>query len=180
MSETRIANRYATSLVELATKQGILSEVENDVRAFLATLEGSRDLSNLLKSPIIYGDKKRNILHKLFGSSFNKLTLSFIDLVVRKKREVIFDTILREFVSQVDETRNRLSAKLTLAQPVSKEVVEKLIAYLEKTTGKSVEVDTQIDPDILGGFVVKYGDRLIDASVASQLQSLEKHLLNNN
>lgn len=180
MSELRVATRYAKSIFDLAIEKNILDEVEKDAQLFLKTIEESRAFENMLRSPIITTDKKLTVIRRLFKDDFNKVTFGFIDIVMRKKREIILKNIFSQFVEMYKEHKGIITATVTTAVPITEKIKDDIRKMLHNKTHSTIDLKTMIDSDLLGGFVLHYEDKLVDASVASQLKSLKNHLLNNN
>ncbi len=109
MSDFRVASRYAKSLIDLAIEQNILDAVYADIKLLKNTIEENNALENLLKSPVIKGDKKMAVITQIFASSFNKLTTAFVAIITRKQREMILITICEAFI----EAKDRLNVNST-------------------------------------------------------------------
>lgn len=178
MSVTRIASRYAKSLLDLAVEQGSLETVVEDVKTFGSAVE-QRDLYLLLKSPIVKGSKKKEILHAIFDGKLDKLTIAFFDVILRKGREMYLPEVAAEFMDQYRDLKKISTVKLTTAQPISAEALEAIKAKLlgSDITMESVQIETDVDADLIGGFVVQIGDKLVDASVAHQLSEMRKEIV---
>lgn len=175
MSVTRIASRYAKSLLELAKEQGSLEKVLEDVKTFNGAAK-NKDLFLLLKSPIVKGSKKQEIFKAIFDGKLDKLTMAFMDIVIRKGREAFLPEIGVEFLNQYKAINKVSTVTLTTAQPISDSVLEGIKSKLLGTdiTEDSVEIETAVDENLIGGFVVQVGDKLVDASVAHKLREVAK------
>lgn len=178
MSEQRVSGRYAKSLIDLAIEQNKLEAINADILAFRATLEGTPALTNMLKSPVVQGDKKFAVINKVFGASFNALTISFMEIVIRKKREYYLPDIAIAFVEQYNEINKITTAKVKTAVAVSNEVINEVRSFIEKQTGKKVLLETSVDADIIGGLVIQMEDKLYDASISGKLKKAKQDLLN--
>lgn len=178
MSEIRIASRYAKSLIELANEQGAIEAVFADMELFVATCKVSKDLVVMLKSPIIRGDRKRQVIEASF-TGFNKLSRLFIDTVIRKGREAFLPLIAKEMVRMYNEQHNIASAKVSTATVLDAKVLADIQRVLEQKTGKKIVLETEVDPTLIGGLVVRMGDSLFDASIANQLKKIKKELVLN-
>ncbi len=181
MSVQRIASRYAKSLIDLAIERNELEAVHKDVTTLNRDVKSNRDLYLLLKSPIVSVDKKRNVLNALYSQSFCPLMMSFFDIIVRKKREAYLPEIALDFVDQYRAHNNVTSAKLIAASAVSDELrqhVEKFV--MEHTACKSVEFQIEIDPSLIGGFILEFEDKRYDASAAAKLAKMRTSFAGNN
>jgi len=180
MSVIRIASRYAKSLIDLAEEQGQLDNVLEDIKSFQAAAK-NRDLHLLLKSPIINVSKKHQVFSALFDGKFTELTTAFFKIILNKGRETYLPEIADEFIVQYKKLKHISSVKLTTATALSAETVSKIKQKLvgSDATDDHVELETAVDPDLLGGFVLQFGDRLYDASVAHKLEQLKKEFSKN-
>ena len=175
MSISRIAGRYAKSVLDLAQEQNNLETVREDMLAF-AKATKVRDLYLLLKSPIIPGGKKKTILTSIFDGKVDKLTMAFFNIVLTKGREAYLPEMADAFEEQYRELKGITSVKLTTASPLTEEVLNTIKAKLEGSdqTNNTIEIETAVNPDLIGGFMFEFGDRLYDASVAHRLAEIKK------
>ena len=180
MSVTRIANRYAKSLMDLAIERGELDAVLADVEDFKKVSE-NRDFELLLKSPIVSPDKKQNIFDALFEERYNKTTKAFLDILIKKSREYYLADIADSFVKQYKDMKRISSITLTTAGELSEAKLNDIKAKLlaSKATMDNVDIQVQVDPAIIGGFVIEFDDKLYDSSVAHQLNLLRKEFSDN-
>jgi F-type H+-transporting ATPase subunit delta len=178
MSEQRVSGRYAKSLIDLAIEQNLLEAINADILAFKAAIEQNRALESLFRNPIVKGDKKLTILKQIFGASFNKLTISFFEIVIDKKREYYLLDIANAFVAQYNVINKITTAKVKTAVTISAEVIAEVKSFLEKQTGKKVILETTVDPEIIGGLVIQMEDKLYDASISGKLRKAKHELLN--
>lgn len=182
MSASRIANRYAKSLLDLAIEQNQLDALSQEVKSFQASIAESRDLSLLLKSPIINPRKKLACVKAIYEGKVSQLFYNFLALVVQKRREIYLPEIANAFVQQFNEKKGIGTAVLITASPVNDELIERLQKMvLQNYKGiKTVEFTTKIDASLLGGFILEFNDQRYDSSVASQLKSLKQNFSVNN
>ena len=178
MSDIRIASRYAKSLMELANEKGATEAVFANVEDLSLVCSNSKELMNLLKSPVIHADKKKQVLKASFPG-FHAITSLFIDAVVRKGRESFLPLIAKESIRIYNEQHNIVSATVTSAIQLNDELLNEIKSNLESKTGKTVNVVTEVNSELIGGIVVRIGDRLFDASIASQLKKIKKQLVLN-
>ena len=180
MSVSRIAGRYAKSLIELASEQGSLDAVTRDVEYFKAVSD-VRPFYLMIKSPIIKGSKKQQVFHVLFDEHFDKITLAFLDILTRKGREKYLPEIAAEFVRQYRELKEISIVRLTTASPLSEATVDTIHSNLTSSsaTHKNVEIEHKVDPELIGGFVLEFEDKLYNASVAHKLDQLKKEFSDN-
>lgn len=180
MSVKRIASRYAKSLLDLSQETKNLDTVYEDMKSLQNAVE-NRDLYLMLKSPIINARKKKDIVQKIFGAGFDKMTMGFMNIIITKGREAYIPEISNEFVAQYNDLKSISTAILTSAAPLSEAALESIKAKLLESniTNESVQISTKVDPEILGGFIIEIGDKLYDASVAHKLETLKKKFVGN-
>ena len=180
MSVARIASRYAKSLIDLAVEKDKLDRVMQDVESF-SELTAVRDFYLLLKSPIVKGDKKWSIISGILQGKFDELTMAFLKILVNKGRESLLPEIGKEFINQYRKIKHISIVKVTTATKLTdaqlKEIKDKLVA--SSVTDDKVELITEVDPELIGGFVVEFDDRLYDASIKHQLRKLKKDFESN-
>ena len=179
MSLSRITERYAKSLLDLASDEGKITDVLNDIRGFI-DLTKQRDVLNLLKSPIIKKDKKRRIFKELFDGKIDQMTMMFFNIVLNKGRESMLPEIASSFLNLYNASKNITEVELTTAVELDTQILDNIESKLSaklKETGK-VKILSKTKEDLLGGFVLKYGDNLYDASLAHKLSELRKDLIN--
>lgn len=180
MSVIRIASRYAKSLLDLAKDQNVLPSVVEDITG-LQKMVQNRDLYLLLKSPIITADKKGKIFDALFEGKVNKLTKAFFDIIIKKGREGYLPEIADEFINQYRNFKGISSVKVTTAAPLTDAALESIKAKLLESdaTQQAIEIETEVDESLIGGFVIQIEDKLLDASVAHKLRELSKNMIDN-
>lgn len=174
MSATKLASRYAKSLIDLAKEQGQLDAVHADMEVFQAAMSHA-ELRTLLKSPIVSVQKKQQILLAIFGEKFNKMTIAFLNLICLKSREEYLPEVAVEFVNQYREFKGISSVKITTATPLDAAGIEAIKAKMiaTKVVSANVEITTAVKPDLIGGFVLEFDNKQYDASVSRQLYLLK-------
>lgn len=180
MSVTRIASRYAKSLIDLAVEQKKLDRIKEDVDSFQKVVE-VRDFYLLLKSPIIKPDKKLAIFEKIFLGKYDVLTMEFLKILLRKGREQYLPEVAKEFLVQYRQIKGISVVKVTTAKPLSEHAIESIRQKLldSVATKDHIEISTKVDPLLVGGFVIEFGDRLYDASIKHKLEKLKAEFKDN-
>lgn len=173
MSDLRVASRYAKSLLVLANEQGVLEEVNNDMKMFDTVLKQNRDLVLLLRNPIVNHAKKLQVLEAIFKSKVNKLTMAFFTIITKKNRESVLPVIATNFATQYNIFKNIEEAKVITTFPLDAALRKEFAEIVKKFTGKEVILTEEVNKDLLGGFVLKIGDRQIDESISSRLKALK-------
>ena len=174
MSAFSLATRYAKSLIQLVNEKGKLEEVYKDIKDVNALFEQNRDLKLMFKSPIIPADKKLNVTKLLFEGKINSILYDFMALVIKKGREAYLNEITRSFIIQYNEMKNITPVKLSSAIKLDANVVKGIIDTLKKNEKLGeVELTEDVDAGIIGGFVLSWGDKMIDSSVSRRLSALK-------
>lgn len=175
--DLRAAKRYATALFQAAQKNGKLEVVERDLDTVLDLMKLTPALLDMWESPLVPSGRKRDLLARTLGSTIDTLTLSFLRLLVDKRREEILEAVRGEMHHLGDAARHLVRAEATFAVAPTSEEQTALIRSLEKRTGENVQLTVQVDPAILGGVVVRLHDTIIDGSVRGTLERLREQLL---
>ncbi|MBK7936692.1 MAG: ATP synthase F1 subunit delta [Lewinellaceae bacterium] len=180
MSVTRIATRYAKSLIELAIDQDKLEQVNADIHTLNAAAQ-HHELKLMLKSPIIHADKKNSVLDAIFKGKIDTLTMSYLQLLVNKGRENYIPEIAAEFTTQYKLLKKITRVTVTTATPLSDAVLNDLKKKLlaSDITSDNLEVLTKIDPELIGGFVLEFDNKRYDASVSHKLEELKTQFQKN-
>jgi F-type H+-transporting ATPase subunit delta len=171
---TPVARRYAQALHAQAEQSGQVAAVDADIETIRATLAGSDDLRRLLGSPIVARGKKRSILHALFGAQIGKSSLAFLDLLVDKDREGDLAEIAEAYQAMRDRQQGVVVAQVRTAIELTPAEQSELKAALAGPAGGTVRLETRVEPDLIGGMVVRLGDTVYDGSVRHQLQQLRE------
>lgn len=175
MSAFRLAHRYAKSLIQLAQEKNKLAEVNESFRMVDNAFEGSKDLKLFFKSPIIASDKKLAVAKKLFEGKIECIVYDFIVLLIKKGREANLHDIADSFIVQYNVISGITPVSITTAVAIDKAVTNAIIEALKKKEGlKDVELTEAVDERLIGGFVLKYNDKMIDASIQNQLHGFRK------
>lgn len=175
--ESKSAARYAKSLLDLAEETNSVEAVYEDLSSLKAIMRQNRELVAVLNSPIISGQKKGQILNKLFNGKVHKLTTAFFDLLNRKHREGQLATIVDKFIEQYNLKKGFSQATVTTAVPLTEALKAQVQSFVERHSSNKVQLIEKIDPSIIGGIKIQIGDRLLDYTVASQLKTLENSLI---
>ena len=179
MSETRIATRYAKSLLSLAHEKGVLDEVHNDMQQFAQVVRENRQLLLTLKNPVIKPSKKKDILLAIF-KKLNPMTLSFFEIATRKNRGDVLPAVAVEFHRQFTVLKGIQVAKVVTAFPIDEKLRKEFIDMVKDISDKKeVQLIEKVDKEIIGGFILTVGDKQIDDSISSKLTQLRQDLTKN-
>jgi ATP synthase, F1 delta subunit len=181
MQNPRLASRYAKSLLDLAVEQNSLDAVLKDIQLLNAIAQQSREFVAVLRSPIIKSDKKQSIIDAVIGDKIGTLSKAFITLLVSKGREGNLPEMAEAFINQYKVLKNIKQVKLTTATPMADNVKEsirkKVVGSLP--AGTEVELKEEVNPEIIGGFILQMDDKLWDASIRRDLNDVKAQFLKN-
>ena len=180
MADQRVAARYAKSLLDLGKEMGTLDAVKTDMDLLSKTMADSRELRLLLRNPIVKHDKKLAILKAIFEGKVSDMTLRFFTILTEKNRESAIEGIGPEFLAQYNALKGIQSAEVTSATPltaVARLEIRKLVT--QQTGLTEVQLTEKVDPELIGGFVLRVGDKQIDDSVRTSLRKLRTSLQEN-
>src|SRR5262245_41471012 len=169
-----MAGRYAAALFELAKEQKQLAQVGRDVASFQALLEASPDLARLARSPVISAEAQARALEAILAKvGISGVTANFLMLIVRNRRLFAIGDMLRVFQALLARERGEVGADVTTAHPLSPDQAPVLADSLKASIGKPVQIHTRVDPNPLGGLIVKGGSKMIDSSLRTKLNNLK-------
>ena len=174
---SRAAIRYAKAILETAVSSGKASQVNEDMKSIIAAVDSSPDLNQFLTSPIITSDLKMNALSEVF-SSVQAETKSLFRLLQENKRFEILVAIATQFNAQFDEMNGVEVAKVTTAFPITAELEAKILVKAATISTKKLTIQNTVDPSIIGGFILRIGDKQYNASVSNRLQELKREFTN--
>jgi F-type H+-transporting ATPase subunit delta len=180
MKDARVAIRYAKSLFSLAIERDVLEEVKEDMLILNSVCEENRDLTSMLKSPIVKSDSKITILKKIFENKLSSLSMNFIELITEKKRETILDSISEGFISLYNMEKNIVKATVTTTATITENLRACVLSKLKEVLGDvDIQVEERINPSLIGGFILQVGDREYNLSAANKLRQLKREFVSN-
>lgn len=174
MKNSRINNRYAKALFDLAVEQQFLEKAYHDMLLVKSVCLSNKDFENLLNSPVIKIDKKQAIMKEVFGNQIHQVSLSFLLLIMKKRREANLKSIAISFIGDYKEFMGIKVAHLKTASEIDLQTREQFKNILTKQTNKKIELIEDINPDLLGGYVITIDDKQSDSSVYTKIQRLRK------
>jgi F-type H+-transporting ATPase subunit delta len=177
MSGIRAAIRYAKAILEIADSKGVASEVSADMNLISTTITGNSELTHFIQNPLIKTDTKKNVVLEVFAS-VNPVTQSLFHLLLENKRFEILAAIAVEYNNLFDVMNGIEVAKVTTAFPMDEALEAKVLAKIATFSDKKVTIENTIDASIIGGFILRIGDKQYNASVANRLHVLKRELSN--
>jgi ATP synthase F1 delta subunit len=170
-----IAKVYARSLFEVARERGKLDRVREQLGQFVDALNENRELAVFFFSPYFSIKEKQDALGRVLEGA-DEIFLNFLELLIEKHRmPVIFR--IRQALEQLWEEENRtLPVEITSAIELDEGTTESLATQIAERAGRKVKLSTRVDPEILGGLVVRVGNSILDASIRNRLEQLRRHV----
>lgn len=176
--DSKAARRYAKALLAHAIDKDELSAVSADMKYIQAVCTENENLVAMLKSPVIKIEKKLSVLKAVFSGEIGSLSLKFIDLVAESNREQILPEIAHAFTNLYRAHKGIVSAEVITAVPIDGATRDKVITMVKKL-GDNVELEEKIDEDIIGGFIIRVGDKQYDESIASRISAMKRAFAKN-
>jgi len=173
MSELTVGARYAKSLIDLAEGENTLDEVKGDMEFFIRVIKANSELYAVLANPIISHEKKIKILDAIFEGKVNQATINFFKIMIDKRRGEVLYYTAQEFINLYNVKKNIIKALVVTATPLSETNKKQFTDIVTSQVGGNIALQTKVNPDLIGGFILTVGDRQIDASIASDLKKLK-------
>lgn len=174
---SRAAIRYAKAVLEIAQTSGKADAVNNDMKSIVAAVAESAELKDFLANPVIKMEVKKSALSEIF-SNVQSETNSLFQLLFDNKRFEILESIAKEYNHLFDVSNNVEVAKVTTAFPITADLQTKVLAKIAEFSNKKITIENIVDPAIIGGFILRVGDKQYNASVASKLGELKREFSN--
>jgi F-type H+-transporting ATPase subunit delta len=179
MEGTRVAARYAKSFIDLTMEQGLLEQAYADMKLVAEVAAENPELISLLKSPIIKTDKKQAVLKEIFGSKINKVTSAYLQLITGRRRETYLPQVAEEFINQYKEKKKILTAVIITANGIDDNIRQRVMDLVKDSSNTEVVLQEKINKAIIGGFILRVGDKQVDASIARKLNNLKRDFKEN-
>lgn len=173
LMSAEVVEPYAEALMSLAASQNLVERFGNEAKELLSTLKSSQELQQLLASPVVKSDDKKAVLEKVAGEGLHKYLLNFLQLLIDKKRTAFLSAILEHFLALVRERTSTALAEVTSVTELSQQQRDRVKQQVKAITeARDVELETNLDPDLIGGVVIKVGSQVLDASLRGQLRRI--------
>ena len=178
MNESRVAIRYAKAILSLSLDSKKADIIDADMQLIASTVEENRDLQLILNSPIIKSEKKKSILIDIFNKKIDADSLKLINLLVENKRLALLSEVAKQYMLIYDQHKGNQVAKVTTAIPLTTDLEKIVLAKVKEITGKNVTLENNVDPTIIGGFILRVGDKQFDASILGKMNNLRREFEN--
>lgn len=167
-----VSKTYSEAIFEVALEEGRLAELQQDFEFVGSALKSHPEFFEIIKTPKINITEKKAVLQETFGGHISQTLLNFLKIIIDKNRGTDILDIKRDFDARVDEHHGVVKATVESVVPLTENQLADLTKKMVAMTGKKVDVTTVINPELLGGLVIKLGDRIIDGSVKFKLQGM--------
>jgi len=167
-----ISVRYARALLKSATEAKIETSVYEEMQTLAKTYAEVPQLRQTIDNPMLSKDKKQELLLTAVGENPSDLTKAFIGLVLKEDRENVMQFIANSYVTLYRQQKNVIRGRLITAAAVSPATEQKMRQMVENKTNGTVEFETEVNPDIIGGFILEYDTYRMDASVKAKLNNI--------
>ena len=176
---TKAAIRYAKAILSLAIDKKNADDVNENMQLIANTIDGAKDLQIVLNSPVIKVEIKEKTLLSIFGSSINTVSKGLIHLLIENKRLEMLGEIAKQYTIIYDFHKGTQSAIVTTAVPLTDSLKEKILSKVKNIVGKKVSIENIIDPSLIGGFILRVGDKQFDASISGEMNDLRRQFDDN-
>jgi len=178
MRESRAAIRYAKAVLSLSTDLKQSEKINEDMLLMYSTIDQSKELQSLLKSPVVKSKVKKSALLAVF-SNINKTSQRLIEQLIENKRLALLSEVAKQYTIMFDLSKGSEIAKVITAVALTKDLEQKVLAKVKEITGKNVSLENTIDPSIIGGFILRVGDKQFDASISGKMNNLRREFEHN-
>ena len=173
---SHIAIPYSKALFDFSIENKVLEETFKEIELVDSICKSNQDFRMMLKSPIIHTSKKIKILQSIFGKNVTKLTLTFLSIIARKKRESFIPDICLAFIELYKDHKGILPTCVKTAGPMSDLIRKQVIEVMKNFTGKEIELMGVVKEELIGGFILQWNDKQYDASILKQIKEMKKNV----
>lgn len=173
MNESRAAARYAKAILDFAVEKKKTDVLEEDMRSIVSTMNASKELREMLGSPVLKGALKKKALMAIF-TGCHAITEGLIDLLIQNRRISLLNEVALKYIILNEDLKGEGVAFVTTAVPLSGELEKKVLRQVSAITGNKITVKNEIDKSIVGGFILRVGDLQYDASIANKLNTIKR------
>jgi len=176
VADDRVSRRYALALFQTALKHDVVKSVEDDLNSIVGLLDHDPEFREFVIAPYTGREQKIEIVDKMFSDRVTALTMQVLRLMLEKRREDEIEGVRDEFIRLRRENDGVIFAVITSAAEIDENQTKQLLTKLEKTLGKKIEAEFKIEPQLIGGLRVAYGNYVLDGSIRGALSNLRDRL----
>lgn len=177
MKQIEIAKRYGLALFELAKEEDKLFAFREELARVIQTMDEYPDLKKLYLHPRIRREDKKLLLEKIFSVELSRELLNFLKLLTDRRRESYLEAIYQDYLDLLNKEENILEIEVFSAISLPDDLRNKLVEKLTALTGSRISIKEKVDPEIIGGLILKIGDRIIDGSIRKDLEALKNKIV---
>lgn len=171
-----VAGRYAEALYQIAVQENLVEQLETELLAVNNVFNESGPLKKLINHPRITAEEKKEVLVNIFKDQISEIMMNFLSFVVDRQRELYLADMTEYFIGLANKARNISDVQVVSAIELTEEEKKELNAAMSKSTGKKVKLTYAVEQGLLGGLMVRIGDKVIDGSVRTRLEDMREHL----
>jgi F-type H+-transporting ATPase subunit delta len=177
MKADPIVRAYAEALFRIASVEEITDRVEEELHELERLYKGNAEMKEFINSPRIKAEGKKDALVELLGDKLSRVMLNHMHLLIDQERGRMLPKIAEEFYRLAAEIRSKVTGEVVTAVPISDETRRRLCEQLGKLTKKEVFLRTRVDESVIGGAIVRVGDKVLDGSVRTKLNKMKKRMV---
>jgi F-type H+-transporting ATPase subunit delta len=177
MDLSKISVRYAKALYLLGKEKNLLLQIRNDIVLIHETMKAIPDFRSVIESPVIKPSEKIKAVNGIFKGRVQVITMNFLNILIKNKRENSLEGVCRNYIDIYSRELGIKTAVITTVVPVDDTIKKMVTELLAREFKAKIEIETRLNPEILGGYVLKVGDQQYDASVANSLRKIKQALV---
>lgn len=173
----QVLEPYAEALMSIAQSNNLVDRFGEEVSSLLNLLQNSQELQQFLESPVVKGDAKKAVLRQIGGDQLHPYMMNFLMILVERRRVLFLEGIFKQFQARLRKLKQTVLAEVTSVVELTDAQRQSVIEKVKALTGAhEVELDSKLDPDLIGGVIIKVGSQVVDASLRGQLRRISVSL----
>jgi len=178
MNYSKVAVRYAKALYMLSQEKNLVDDIKNDMMQIEGVLKSVPEFTESISNPIAKSGVKKTIIKGVFEGKVNAITFNFLNLIIDNKREEHLDAIVRDYLDLYRKEKGIKKSVITSVKGLDEKTRESIIKFIKNHFDTEVEIEEQVNPDLIGGIILRVGDHQYDMSVAGKLKIIEREFKN--
>lgn len=179
MVNTKAASRYASAIFEIAKEKNLLDVVLGDFRTIQEVINSSNEFNNLVLSPVVNHDKKIAIFKEIFETKMNQISIEFLYLLIKKKRDFLTTAIISEYINLYNKENNLTPIEIYSAIELDDAMKSSIESKISKELNLKLLSEYKVDKNLKGGIKIQINDWVYDASIKSKLEAIKVSLITN-
>lgn len=177
-ASSEIVEPYAEALMSLAQSQDLTDQIGQDINSLLSVLGESEELRRFLASPLVKAEVKKSVLQQIAGEQLHPYVLNFLMLLVERRRILFLEGICKQYQALLRKLNQTVLAEVISTVELTEEQQQTITQKVQRMTGaERIELETSINPDLIGGVIIKVGSQVLDASIRGQLRRITNSLM---